>query len=192
MISYLHKMLSKIKEEKGESLVMVMVAVGIVGILSMVFATMQTNNQRMMKKTQLASEMVEIRNMFSSKMPCVAKSCAEFKNMVDNYRIGSWHFLATCEKNEVYIQTRKYTSDHKEPIKDPVHVKRAMDWKPLFTAAGNGFYCTLTIIDSKGNQDEGSSSGSTNGNGLDKVLKGMCPAGKSPVVDPDTLNVVCQ
>lgn len=144
MRTILKRICSKMEENRGDTLISVMIAISLAGMLAVLLARMHENNQKVLKKSVIDSELVEIRSLFPVKMPCTAESCAKQKVLVDAHRIGRWHFQGLCSKNDLYVYTTKFREDDKEPITDPIK-KIPMQWRPLFTAA-NGFYCTIIPI----------------------------------------------
>lgn len=157
--------------KNGFSLVSVLVAIGLAGVLSMLLSQMWRNNQQMLNKTQMETEIMDLHRLVTQRLNCAGHTCEDLAAAISKDRIGAWGFKPSCQGADLYIQTRKYGRDNVTPASDPIH-RRPMDWQPLGRIA-NGLFCRA-----QSTEDE---------------MQGLCPKGqKVKTINPSDLSVVCE
>jgi hypothetical protein len=129
--------------KKGMSIVSVLVAISLAGVLFMIVSKMMDNTQKLTARNVLIDEKVKLRQLFSQKFPCVYFSCQKMANSLQGKNIGRWYFRGKCDPGRgLLVETIKYRrGNRKIAVLDPL-TRIPLKWKPLYSL-NDGYICYL-------------------------------------------------
>ena len=82
------------------SLMSVLVAIALTGILAMTLSRIMTNNMRVMNNIKRNAQKERMRNLFLQKFPCLLDSCEKMQEKIEKTNFAKWHFKTTCHPNK--------------------------------------------------------------------------------------------
>ena len=167
---------------RGFSLISIVVAIGLVGILASILSNMMSSNRKMMNKMKQDSEKEQLKLIFLKKFPCYKSSCKEMSQQLNEQRVGRWKFKTSCDKSRgMKVLTRRYQANKDAPSLDPL-TKRVNQWKPLYEL-DDGYICQPLAGQEKPLEKQ---------DFMQKANE-LCPAGKKFVgINSKDFSIVCR
>jgi hypothetical protein len=125
--------------EKAMSLISVVVAVGIAGILAVIVNQITTNNRRMMEKMKRDSQKERLKQIILNKYDCTLGPCELLAELIEKRIVGKWYFKTSCDSQKgLLIETRRQR-DKTTPAKHPLN-RKPEKWEKLFDLE-QGYIC---------------------------------------------------
>ena len=167
-------MVMRRRNETGQSLVTVMVAVAVLGTIAVVMSRMMSNGLNANRHVELRGDLESMRRVLAQSVDCTATltaaggpgtcSTSSFFALRDRnnnvigapsfgaWKLGAWHVRSHCAGNRLNVQYARATSSTAF-ASDPLHPNVTYDWtygsttKPLFPTnelACDAFFGTAT------------------------------------------------
>lgn len=148
-MDYNHRLMPDLTDERGFSLVSVMVAMGLLVLVGIAATSMLSNTFKGNKSNQMTDELISVKRVLRDKVDCKKtldkQSCpskGKFfplkdkadrivgSNFGDYWKLGSWTLRASCDAVEMAIEFAR-TDSHGSFLKDPF-TQKMQGWKNLF------------------------------------------------------------
>lgn len=123
--------------EDGFSLLSVVVAIGLAGILMMVINTSLNQQRKVMKQIKYQGEREELRVDLKNRVYCVGASCEQVKKTLPP-KLGSWKIRGACDQEGLNIEVRRFNRFGK-PSRHPLK-NQEMEWENLYNT-NDGYLC---------------------------------------------------
>ncbi|NRA44494.1 MAG: prepilin-type N-terminal cleavage/methylation domain-containing protein [Oligoflexales bacterium] len=135
---------NRAKNEQGFSLLSVIVAIGLAGILVMIVNNVLNQQRKMMTQIKYQGEREELRADLKNRVYCIGASCENVKESLPP-KIGSWKIRGDCDEEGLNVKVRRYDRFGK-PSRHPLK-KGLMKWQDLYNT-NDGYLCKFNYSDS--------------------------------------------
>ena len=136
--------LFSVKSNQGFSLLSVIVAIGLAGILVMVVNNVLNQQRKMMTQIKYQGEREELRSELKNRVYCIGASCENVKDTLPA-KLGSWKIRGHCDEEGLGVQVRRFNLKGK-PSRHPLK-NELMQWQDLYNT-NDGYLCKFNYSDS--------------------------------------------
>jgi len=117
------------RRESGVSLMMVVVAIGLSGILMVVVSNMLNQQRKVMNQIKWQREKEDVRTVVRRSLNCLLAACDDRMKTLPE-EVGNWHIRGECDEDGVMVEARRYNR-HGKPARHPLTEKPAK-WEALY------------------------------------------------------------
>ncbi|MFK7826193.1 MAG: type II secretion system protein J [Oligoflexales bacterium] len=135
--------MSRSVREQGFSLLSVMVAIGLAGILVTIVNRVLNQQRQVMTQIKYQGEREELRSDLKNRVYCIGASCDKTKESLPP-KIGSWKISGTCDQEGLSIKVRRVNRFGK-PSRHPLR-NTPMEWQNLYNT-NDGYLCKFNYSD---------------------------------------------
>ena len=131
------------RTEHGFSILSVVVAIGLAGILVMIVNNSLSQQRQVMTQIKYQGEKEELRSDLKNRVYCIGASCEIVRESLPP-KIGSWKIKGNCDQEGLNVKVRRFNRFGK-PSRHPLK-KTPMEWQDLYNT-NDGYLCKFNYAD---------------------------------------------
>ena len=126
--------MKKLKSNSGFSLIAVMVALGITGLLINLINNSLSQQLKIVDYINFQSEKMDLKLALRSQIECLAIDCDTERSSLPS-SLGKWGIRGVCDSTGLIVEVRKYNPSG-QPFLHPL-TKVPMNWENLYSGIGH-------------------------------------------------------